>query len=388
MIRQPTTQVLLVEDNPADVGLMRRLFARAGQDTWQMVQVDSLENAIKACQEYKALMQNERTFDIAFLDLSLPDSSGVETVIQFRSALPEIPIIILTGLDDEELAVQTMSAGAQDYLVKENTSIHRLGGAVRYAIERNAILKQLRASEQSSRQMLHQEQELKQLKSDFILMNAYSTYQPLTMIQAVIDLFQSNKKLSREKINECVDRVQTAADQIRHRMNDVLILSKMDSGRLRCEPSCLNLEEFCHDLAAKHQLATDNRFQIAVTTQGNCGQAEMDEDLLSYILVNLMITAMQDFSSDHAIQLNLSCSTEQAIFQIKSDRIQLSEAEACSIDPAYYQAELKLMQSTELGLALVRTCVELHQGQIQIDQTVENGITITVTLPLISKRSP
>jgi signal transduction histidine kinase len=388
MMRQPTIQVLLVEDNPADAGLMRRLFARAGQDTWQMVQVDSLENAINACQEYKALMQNDRTFDVAFLDLRLPDSSGVETVIQFRAALPEIPIIVLTGLDDEELAVQTMSAGAQDYLVKENTSIQRLGGAVRYAIERNSILKQLRASEQSSRQRLQQEQELKKLKSDFVLMNAYGTYQPLTMIQAVIDLLQSNKRLSREKINECVDRVQTAAYQIRHRMNDVLILSKMDSGRLRCEPSCLNLEEFCHDLAAKQQLATENRFQIVVTTQGDCGQAEMDEDLLSYILVNLIITAMHDSSPSHTIQLNLSCSKEQAIFQLKSDRTEFSQTESCFIDPACHQAELKLMQGTGLGLALVRTCVELHQGQIQFDQTVDSGTTITVTLPLISKRSP
>jgi signal transduction histidine kinase len=379
-------QILLVEDNPADAGLMRRLFARAGQDAWQMVQVDRLESAITACRDYKTLMQGDRTFDIVLLDLHLPDSSGIETVTQFRAALPEIPIVVLTGLNDEELALQTMSAGAQDYLVKENTTIQQLVGAVRHAIERNAILKELRQSEQSSRQLLEQEQELKQLRSDFILMTAYRTRPSLKMVQAVIDLLQSKKSLPKAKIDECADRIQTAAHQIRYLMNDVVILSKMDSGRLRCEPSPLNLEEFCHDLAAKQQLAIENPFKILVTVQGQCDQVVMDEDLLNCILVNLLITAMQDSLPSDTIQLNLSCQDEQAVFQIKSDRENLSETEACLIDPSCRPPDLPLMQDTGLGLTLVRACVELHQGQIQVDRTMENGTAIVVTLPLIPRR--
>jgi signal transduction histidine kinase len=234
---------------------------------------------------------------------------------------------------------------------------------------------------------LEQEQELRQLKSDFILMTAYGTRPPLMMIQAVMDLFQANQSLSQKTIGECVDRIQTAAHQIRYLMNDVVILSKMDSGRLRCEPSPLNLEEFCHDLAAKQQLATDNQFKILVTIQDCCDQAVMDEDLLNCILVNLLITAMHS-SPSNTIQINLSCREEQAVFQIKSDRAKLSETEACLIDPSCRPSDLPQVQSAGLGLKLVRACVELHQGQIQVDQAVENGTTITVTLPLISKRTP
>jgi K+-sensing histidine kinase KdpD len=381
-------QILLVEDNPADAGLMRRLFARAGQDAWQMAQVDRLESAITACRDYRALMQDDRTFDIVLLDLHLPDSSGLETVTQFRAALPEIPIVVLTGLNDEELALQTLSAGAQDYLVKENTSIQRLVGSIRHAIERNAILKELRQREQSSRQLLEQEQELKQLESDFILMTAYGTRPPLMMVQAAIDLLQSKQNLSEATIDECVDRIQTAAYQIRYLMNDVVILSKMDSGRLRCEPSPLNLEEFCYDLAAKQQLATENQFKILVTVQGRCDQAVMDEDLLNCILVNLMIAAMHDASPSHRIQLNLSRQEDRAVFQIKSDRTNLSEAEACLIDSSCRPPAVPLIQSAGLGLKLVRACVELHQGQIQVDRTVESGTAIVVTLPLISRYAP
>jgi CheY-like chemotaxis protein len=132
-------QVLLVEDNPADAGLMRRILARAGREQWQMAHFEQLDEALDACNEYVTLTQGQQ-FDVALLDLNLPDSVGLETMERFHQKMPHIPVVILTGMDDECIALQAIASGAQDYLVKEYTTHQRLMQAMLWAIARKSCL--------------------------------------------------------------------------------------------------------------------------------------------------------------------------------------------------------------------------------------------------------
>jgi serine phosphatase RsbU (regulator of sigma subunit) len=120
-------KVLLVEDNPGDALLLRETLADANA-------------AIDWTHEKKlapALTRLEKErFDVVLLDLSLPDSHGIETFHKIRKRAPEAPVVMLTGLDDETTAVEAMSQGAQDYLVKGGTDGHALLRSMRYAIER------------------------------------------------------------------------------------------------------------------------------------------------------------------------------------------------------------------------------------------------------------
>jgi CheY-like chemotaxis protein len=130
-----TIQVLLVEDNPADASLMRRIIARAGEDRWQMAHFEQLDEAIDACAEYAVLTKGKQ-FDVALLDLNLPDSTGLATMARFHREMPQIPIVVLTGLDDQQMALKAIASGAQEYLVKDDTSIKRLLQAMQCAIVR------------------------------------------------------------------------------------------------------------------------------------------------------------------------------------------------------------------------------------------------------------
>lgn len=126
--------VLLVENNPDDAVLIRRTFLRAGRDHWKLAQVERLDEAIAICKEYKC--QTGQNFDVILLDLRLPDSSGLETVIKFRQAVPDVPVVVITGLRDEDLALASIRAGVQDYLSKDEITIQQLLRSVRFAIER------------------------------------------------------------------------------------------------------------------------------------------------------------------------------------------------------------------------------------------------------------
>jgi diguanylate cyclase (GGDEF)-like protein len=87
----------------------------------------------------------EGGIDVVLLDLSLPDSQGPDTFIKVQAQMPDMAVVVLTGLDDEALALQAMQAGAQDYLVKGQIDRNLLGRAIRYAVERHRLMADLRA---------------------------------------------------------------------------------------------------------------------------------------------------------------------------------------------------------------------------------------------------
>jgi signal transduction histidine kinase len=122
-------RLLLVEDNPADARLLRECIAEAGADQFHVTHAARLAEAVN-------FLKSDR-FDLALLDLSLPDSQSLETVRRIRSEAPHTPIVVLTGLDDESLGTEAVREGAQDYLVKGQVDCRILSRAIKYAIERH-----------------------------------------------------------------------------------------------------------------------------------------------------------------------------------------------------------------------------------------------------------
>lgn len=125
-----TLQVLLVEDNPGDALLLRTTLADlpAPAPVLEWTHVALLEEGLGRLRE--------REFDVILLDLSLPDSYGLHTFDRVTHHAPETPVVMMTGLNDEEMALEAMQKGAQDYLVKGATDGRSIMRAIRYAIER------------------------------------------------------------------------------------------------------------------------------------------------------------------------------------------------------------------------------------------------------------
>ena len=121
-------RILLIEDDPDDVWVMRGLLGDRWDGPYELVHVELLAAGIRRCIETQ--------FDVILLDLALPDSHGLETFISMHARATEVPIVVLSGFDDELTAIKAVQAGAQDYLVKGQVSDHLLVRSIRYAIER------------------------------------------------------------------------------------------------------------------------------------------------------------------------------------------------------------------------------------------------------------
>ena len=139
-------KVLLVEDNPTDVILLREALGQDALNTFELTVVERLDSALTTVQK--------NTFDIVLLDLGLPDSQGLETFNQIHQSVPEIPKVILSGLSDEALALQAVHAGAQDYEAKGTAGFASAARAIRYAVERQKAQAAVRASEERFRAMI------------------------------------------------------------------------------------------------------------------------------------------------------------------------------------------------------------------------------------------
>ncbi|HYT91196.1 MAG TPA: response regulator, partial [Gemmataceae bacterium] len=144
----PPIRVLLVEDNPGDAALARNALAAPGHVAFSIVHVDRLAAAL--------LHLAADTVDVILLDLRLPDAEGLEALAAVQAQAPATPVVVLTGLADEELAVAALRQGAQDHLQKGQLQPGMLARALRHAIERQRLEESLRRAREELEQRVEE----------------------------------------------------------------------------------------------------------------------------------------------------------------------------------------------------------------------------------------
>ncbi|MDP2991353.1 MAG: response regulator [Kiritimatiellota bacterium] len=131
-MKTKTSKVLLIEDNPADAQLIMEILREEPEHAMEILHVDNLKRGLEALAR--------GGIDVVLLDLTLPDSSGHNTFDMLHAHVSTIPVIVLTGMDDKEMAVRIVQEGAQDYLVKSLVDYTMLARSIRYSIERKRTL--------------------------------------------------------------------------------------------------------------------------------------------------------------------------------------------------------------------------------------------------------
>lgn len=139
-------KILLIEDNPGHVRLIQEMLRKASTDQFKLESANQLSLGLERLKM--------DSFDVVLLDLGLPDSRGLDTLRKVHAQVPNIPVIVMTGLDDEAVGIKAVQEGAQDYLIKGQVEGNLLIRSIRYAIERKQSEVALSQSEKRYRSLV------------------------------------------------------------------------------------------------------------------------------------------------------------------------------------------------------------------------------------------
>jgi PAS domain S-box-containing protein len=233
---------------------------------------------------------------------------------------------------------------------------------------------------------LTREKELSQLKTNFVSTVSHEFRTPLGIImssaQILADYFE---QLSREEREEHLRSITRNCGHMAKLMEEVLLLSRVDSGKMICEPAPLNLAAFCRRLIDEIGSATNRHCPIQLKLPQDVNEVRADERLLRYIFSNLLSNAVKYSPPDAPVEFSLQRNDSQLVCCVRDFGIGIPEADREWLFSAFHRGRnVGDRPGTGLGLTIVKRCVDLHDGRIKFESGAGAGTLVTVFLPVFT----
>ncbi|MGD1856785.1 MAG: ATP-binding protein [Leptolyngbyaceae cyanobacterium] len=361
-------KILLVEDNSADAYLLNKFLAAV--EHIELTQVGCLDEAIHCLQENR--------FDAVLLDLSLPDSHGLNTVKRIHQVNPKMPILVLTGLDDEEIAIAALREGAQDYLVKGEIQRTWLVRAIYYAIERQQNLDKL---QHLNDELTRSNQELEQ----FAYVVSHDLQQPLQGIFGYAKILaHTYHNRPNEPANQYIDQIINASQHMSQLIQDLLTYARVNQVQQVCNLTDCN--QVIAQVLTELQPSIDENHAV-VTKENELPTLCAHETQLTQLFQNLLSNALKYHPLEKAphVQVSAKHQENEWCFSVHDNGI--------GINPEHFNQVFQIFQrlhtkeeypGTGIGLATCKKIVENHGGRIWVDSQPAQGTTFYFTLPVIT----
>jgi signal transduction histidine kinase len=367
-------QVLLIEDSAGDARLLREMFSKEKAGSFE------LTHLVRLCEAEIHLSKTRA--DIILLDMGLPDGHGIETLRRTQAMAPGVPVIVLSGLDDEALAAQAMQEGAQDYLIKGQIENRALPRALRHAIERQRMLTETELAR------IYQAR----FKDDFLSHVSHELRSPLNAIYQFVTILldRLSGELNLEQSGN-LEIVLRNVKQLRSMINDLLEVTASQSGKLVLE---LQPTSLCDAIAD-----TLDTLRWAATAKGITLSSEADPRMPLVCADPVRMRQILIILAENAIKFTPENGTV-SIHARQLDRnpglmlIEVSDS-GCGISPdvlerifeRLFQAPIATSSARRglgLGLYICKDLVNRHGGEIWATSTPGQGAVFSVTVPTFS----
>jgi signal transduction histidine kinase len=373
-------EILLVEDDPADARRVVETLGEMPDASYTLNAVGDLAAARKQLAD--------RAVEMVLLDLSLPDCQGTRAVTELRRRAPHVPIVVLASPDEEQKALDALTKGAQDYLVKGQMDGRSLGRAIRSALQRKLAEGKGERSEQRAIAELHEARQAAEAanraKSDFLAKLSHEIRTPLGTIVGMADLLTETPP--GPEYREWVDVLRRASQALFSLVNDVLDLSKIEAGRLelhRTAFSPLELMEGVIQLlrptAEQKGIRFANDFHPAIPPMivGDVGR-------LRQILLNLISNAIK-FTDEGRVTVGVRADSTPGVlvFTVEDTGIGIPADKLASVFEDFEQlssSSYRPRGGTGLGLGIARRLVELMGGRISVESEPGRGSRFQFTI--------
>jgi signal transduction histidine kinase len=357
--------ILLIEDDKIDANIFKNDLQKILGITFQLTFVDLLADGLTLI---KKTQENE-SYDVIFCDLNLPDSKGFNTISKLYAIAPHTPIIVLTGLDDEQLFLKSIELGAQDYLVKGT-------------VPPSVLVKTIKAS------IIRKKTELLLVKSktEFLFNMSHEIRSPMNAIVGMAELLLETKLDQGQK--KYVTILKKAGFNLLHTINDILDISKISSGKFAIEKNQFNLKTLVNEVIeivkveANSKKLMLNSFIYPETPENLIG----DDFRIKQILMNLIGNAIK-FTNQGFIIVKIGRNTQtrkgNLLFEVTDTGIGISKEQQNKLFKPFSQVDsstTKSFSGSGLGLAISKSIVEMMNGEIWLDSIASKGTSVYFTL--------
>jgi signal transduction histidine kinase len=364
-MHKESIKLLLVEDDAGDRKIVKLALDQSSNAADFNIELsDTLSQAIDSLKN--------KDYDVVLLDLGLPDSSGINTVQKVLQANPDVPIIVLTGLADEEMGLKAIEQGAEDYLVKGNSIEHTLVRIIRFAIERKKVENKLK--------------EAIEAKSQFMSIVSHELRVPLASIKESIAIVSDGLagKINKEQRN-CLDIARRNIDRLNKLIGDILDLHKLEAGKMNFEIQDNNINEIAKE-AYDTMLpsAKGKGIDLILELDGSLPMLRFDRDKITQLLSNLVNNAIKFTKEGHVI-ITTSKRDNTIQVSISDTGCGIKKEDLPKLFHEFVQLETNGVQKTRgtgLGLAISKEIITRHNGEIWAESEIGKGSTFFFTLPM------
>jgi len=380
-------KVLLVEDNLLDLKLLERMLSSSPTGVFQIKKVKTLKDTIQ--------ILDEHPMDVIVLDLNLPDSRGVDTLIKLHEKYPAIAVVVNTGAYEDDLGLKTMSMGAQDFIVKGKYKAYGLSKAIYYAKERKRFELELRAvytSLQEAQAQLIQAEKMNvigRLASGV----AHEVKNPLATILFGVAYLHERVSSDDEKVALTLSSISEAAKKANEIVKDLLDFSSLSQVERRPEDVSMIVDKAL--ALTNHQLVKKN-IHVTRDFHDNVPRANVDRNRMEQVFVNLILNAVQAMPNSGDLTLKIYKQTSGNGFprkdlgfapgtpivciEVEDNGAGIPEDKVEKIFDPFFTTK-RATGGVGLGLSVAKNIIDMHSGKIYVENRKDhNGTRATVVL--------
>jgi signal transduction histidine kinase len=377
MLLKKPLQVLLVEDNASDARLLRGMFNKETQGSFEFTHLTHMSEA--------ETLLSKGGVDIVLLDMGLPDGHGLDILRRARAAAPAVVMIVLTGFEDEALAAEALKEGAQDYLIKGQIENRALPQALRHAMERQRM--------QAEADLMRKD-DLKR-RDDFVSHVSHELRSPLTSISSFSSIIADG--LAGETTPQQDDYLRIIlrnVDQLRAMIEDLLEVTQAQTGKLAVELQSVSVTEAAaYAVDTLTGAAKKKGISLSVLPLACLPSVYADATRVRQILTILLDNAVKFTPDGGTVTVGAKVYEKDGSMEL----VEVSDT-GCGIKPEETDRVFEhLYQINDpgsagrrglgLGLHIAKDLVTRHGGKIWVTSVPGKGSRFSFTLPIFSLAS-